>query len=64
MPRNRVLWPEAYLPVQEKLSGCCVWTSSSRNYVAKIFRDAIRSRKYIAMKRISAEIRDLQELLV
>lgn len=52
-----------YLPVQEEPPGFCVWTGSSRDNVAEVLRNTIRSRKNVRMKRISEEIHDLKESL-
>ena len=48
-----------YLPVQEESPGSRVWGDPPRDYITKVLRDTIGSRKNICVERISVEVRDL-----
>ena len=53
-----------YLFIQEELAGFCVWAGPTCEDIAKVLWNTVRSRKNVRVKRISVEIRDLQESLV
>ena len=54
----------SYLPVQEESPGSRVWGDPSRDYITKVLRNTVGSRKDIRMERISVEVHDLYDSLV